>query len=868
LPFRYSGDGVTTQGSVSDPSSPSITAAPAIAYRTADGDRENVADGETVRTSSDTDITISTETDNAVIYYTTDGSTPDPRAEATKQFDPTAPISLRITDPTVTNSAISREIRAIAIGPNMKPSLETTATVTVQYPQAAAPTFDPPGGSYQTDQHVTLSTSTEGATIYYTLEPSSSEPSRPEPGQAGTQAYSGPILLSGPAATYTIAAVAAVNQQLDSTTATAQYAIDYAGLDPPTFNPPGGTYEDVQTVTISSDPSSTIWYTTNGDDPVVGNSNQIPAGGAVTVDRNMTIKALADADQSDPSAIVTQTFTLRPAAPTVTPSSSTYTSPQTITMSTSSPAEIYYVRSDSGPPANDPTMSDTKYDPGNPPTVGYGESAYFKVAALRDGWAPSAVVSREIHVRPQAPQSFALDLAAPNTEEFNGTRYSGPRPTFTWTPGAGTADEGTGVYRLRIGGTEKSVDAGTTSYRWEEDVDLGPQTVYMSARGSNGVWSPEVSTDVFVALLVGELVDLIFQLDGTSLREAMEAADSGPGKDAILFDESLSGTMELNGTLPIVTTDMTIIGDPGDPSRITIDGRGSHRLLEIYDGTLEIGGLTMKNGLAEGQPGNSPGGTNRSGGGGSAGMGGAMFIYGGSQSDFGGALAPEVTVDSVVFADNIARGGSGGAAATLDANGSPYAGGQGGSLPGGGGFDGGYGGAPSANAQAAPGSDGEFGSGGGAGGSADDPYEPGYGGDGGFGGGGGGAGAQLGVTVGSKAGGSGGLFAGNGGNNHAVGSVSGDLLAGGGGGAGLGGAVFAFQASRVSISNSDFTGNSAEGGFGALGTPFQGNTAGEDGEGVGGAVFLYEVVDSDLQPSNTFSGNTATTPDQDVYEGP
>ena len=45
-----------------------------------------------------------------------------------------------------------------------------TTSIAAYAEQAAAPTADPPAGTYGGTQNVTLSTVTEGATVYYTKD--------------------------------------------------------------------------------------------------------------------------------------------------------------------------------------------------------------------------------------------------------------------------------------------------------------------------------------------------------------------------------------------------------------------------------------------------------------------------------------------------------------------------------------------------------------------------------------------------------------------------------------------------------------------------------------------------------------------------
>jgi len=225
LPFQFSRQGWSGNASAVDPSTPDVTAGPTLTYTQSAGGSGGLTTGQTVTTSSDTMIELVTETPGAVIYYSTDGSTPDPRSAQTSQFSSGTPITLSIPSPSVSNSSKSLTIKATAIGPNMKPSLVTSATVTLQYPQAAAPVFSVPGGFYSGDQSVTLSSSTSGATIYYTQVNGPGPAPRPVPGQPGTLTYTGPLVLPGPLSTTAgITAIAVKAQLIESASASASYS--------------------------------------------------------------------------------------------------------------------------------------------------------------------------------------------------------------------------------------------------------------------------------------------------------------------------------------------------------------------------------------------------------------------------------------------------------------------------------------------------------------------------------------------------------------------------------------------------------------------------------------------------------------------
>ena len=81
-----------------------------------------------------------------------------------------------------------------------------------------------------------------------------------------------------------------------------------AAVATPTFSPAAGTYTAVQNVTISSETTgATIYYTTNGEEPTASSTLY---EGAITVDADMTIKAIAVKSGMANSAVATAAYTI------------------------------------------------------------------------------------------------------------------------------------------------------------------------------------------------------------------------------------------------------------------------------------------------------------------------------------------------------------------------------------------------------------------------------------------------------------------------------------------------------------------------------------------------------------------------------
>ncbi|MDP9339399.1 MAG: chitobiase/beta-hexosaminidase C-terminal domain-containing protein [Acidobacteriota bacterium] len=157
----------------------------------------------------------------------------------------------------------------------------------------------------------------------------------------------------------------------------------------PTFNPAAGTYLGTQTVTISDATSgSTIFYTLDGTQPgTSAGGSTLQYTGAITVTSTKTIKALATASGLTASATATALYTIESqvATPTFSPVAGTYTSAQTVTVSSASTgATIYYTTSGATP-----TSSSTLYS--GPVTVGVSET--LKAIATKSGFFDSNVGS-------------------------------------------------------------------------------------------------------------------------------------------------------------------------------------------------------------------------------------------------------------------------------------------------------------------------------------------------------------------------------------------------------------------------------------------------------------------------------------------
>jgi len=151
------------------------------------------------------DVAISCGTQEATIYYTTDGTTPTSLHGTV--FD--GPIHLTATT----------TVNAIACKDGMIDSQLACETFTRWIPnQVAMPTFDPNGGEFTDSVDVAISCGTQEATICYTTDDS-------EPDQSTSAVYSDPLHITE---TTTLKAKAFKPGMTPSETAQAQFSITHS----------------------------------------------------------------------------------------------------------------------------------------------------------------------------------------------------------------------------------------------------------------------------------------------------------------------------------------------------------------------------------------------------------------------------------------------------------------------------------------------------------------------------------------------------------------------------------------------------------------------------------------------------------------
>ena len=223
-------------------------------------------------------VILSCSTPGASIHYTLDTSEPT-------EFSPVYSTPVEISKTTT--------VQAMAVKPDWVPSEIVTAVFTITG-TLATPVFAPVPGLYTTPQIVTLSCSTPGASIHYTLD--NTEPTESSP------LYSSPFSITQ---TTTIQARAFKQDWITSEISVATYIIT-GRVAMPVFDPLPGRYPAPQSVTISCvTPDAIIHYTLDGSEPTqVNEVYSAPLERSITT----TIKARAYKTDWDSSEVAMATY--------------------------------------------------------------------------------------------------------------------------------------------------------------------------------------------------------------------------------------------------------------------------------------------------------------------------------------------------------------------------------------------------------------------------------------------------------------------------------------------------------------------------------------------------------------------------------
>ncbi|MEI6833859.1 MAG: chitobiase/beta-hexosaminidase C-terminal domain-containing protein, partial [bacterium] len=211
-------------------------------------------------------VALSTSTPDSIIYYTTDG------------LDPTILSSVYSAPITVSSTTI---VKAFAVKADFINSTIASSTYTING-SVNKPVAIPPGGNFNNDVSVTISTIPFQASIVYSLDNTTID-----------TPYSAALNIS---ATTTLQAKASMTNYTDSEPLTEVYTMVVAD---PVFSVQDSATRTVQISTITN--GATIYYTIDGSDP---SPTSTQYSSAVSIQNGQVLKAIAARPGYNDSAVV------------------------------------------------------------------------------------------------------------------------------------------------------------------------------------------------------------------------------------------------------------------------------------------------------------------------------------------------------------------------------------------------------------------------------------------------------------------------------------------------------------------------------------------------------------------------------------
>ena len=467
----------------------------------------------------------------------------------------------------------------------------------------SAPIFDPKSGAYTGTFDVKISCE-EGATIYYTTNGDT-------PTTKSTP-YTGPIRVNG---NTTIKAYA-VNGKKTPIHSQATYTI-INSINPPAFSPAEGTYTNAQSVSITSTEGATIYYTTDGTDPITSPTRETYSG-AIQINGETNIKTVAVKDNQF-SSISTALYHFHVETPTFSPETNTIIENGELEVTLKSVTEgaaIYYTTN-----GDTPTTESTPYT--GPITV--NENTTIKAYAVKNGYedsyAATAVYTKTRTVLTPtlspAGGTFSGSISVTISGEEGATIYyttDGTEPTkesalykesiilseptsikaIAYKTGMTESQVATGTYNFYLPAPTFSVVSGT--YNTVQNVEInciaegakiyyttdGTEPTSSSTEYTTAVTIDKTKTIKAIAVKEGWENSSIVKAEYTLKVPAITYTPDPSNQ----FDESVTVTLTCNGATIYYTIDST---DPTNASTlytnsITVNKTTNIKAIAVRDG--------------------------------------------------------------------------------------------------------------------------------------------------------------------------------------------------------------------------------------------------------------------------------------------
>jgi hypothetical protein len=304
--------------------------------------------------------------------------------------------------------------------------------------------------------------------------------------------------------------------------------------------PKGGTFGAPVTVALVANEPATIYYTTNGTDPVISPA-KITYAGPVFIPATTTLKYYAADLAGHNEAVKTTVYIINDTTPPVTTAShagGSYATPQTITLTANEPAVIYYTTN-----GLDPTISATKRIYTGPLTLSISTTLKYYAQDLAGN--NETFSTANFTIKPPvttifppggtyaAPVSVTLTANQPATIYYT-TNGLEPTTASTVYSGALTVSVSTTLkYFAKVtGGASESVKTVVYIIKQNQNITFNelPTARYndpdftLNASASSGLPVNYTSSNTAVATVNGDIVTIVGA--GTTIITARQGGDA------------------------------------------------------------------------------------------------------------------------------------------------------------------------------------------------------------------------------------------------------------------------------------------------------------------------------------------------------
>lgn len=462
----------------------------------------------------------------------------------------------------------------------------------------AAPTFDVAAGTYTTDQTVTVSTGTPGATIHYTRN--GSEPTTLD----ATVASGGSLTISY---SQTLKAKAFKSGWAESTTTSAAYEMKVGAIG---YSPSPATYTAAQAVTLSTPtPGVVIRYTTDGSTPTAASTVYT---GPVNISTATVLNAVGFKTDWSDSAVSSGTYTMNfgtLAAPTADQATGTYVDVVNVALSSVSGATIRYTTNNTAVQTNSAIYT-------TPLAIDVTTTLRFQ--AFHPDYSASSEVTRTYTLSPSAPVfsptagGYTAGQLITITGATSGATIhytlNGAEPTTSDPSITSGATMVAGNYTLKAKAFKTGTTASvTTSATYTISGDVAPPALAaanehsLALRGDGTVWAwgANWAGQLGTGTTVGKVLPvMVAGLTGAVAVEAGNAFSHVLKSDGTLvaFGDNSYGQLG-NGTTTASYLPAAVSGLTGV---VAVSGAEDHVLALKGDGTVYAWGRNLNGEVGDG----------------------------------------------------------------------------------------------------------------------------------------------------------------------------------------------------------------------------------------------------------------------------